>query len=63
MGHTIPIAISVKEACRLCGFGRTKFYGLLAAELGPPTIKIGRQRLVLLGPLSTWVQGWQARHD
>lgn len=49
-----PIAVSVAEACRLTGLGRTRIYQAMAdRELD--SLKIGRRRLVLVVSLHAFV--------
>jgi excisionase family DNA binding protein len=45
-----PFALSVKEAIKFSGIGRTKFYELLKAKLIPAR-KCGRRTLVLRSEL------------
>jgi excisionase family DNA binding protein len=52
---TEPLAVSITEACRLLGVGRSKLYELIAAnEL--PLIKLGRKSLVPVASLRNFVE-------
>jgi excisionase family DNA binding protein len=54
-GGTTPIAVRVREACRLSGIGRSKLYGLIAAgEI--EIIKIGRITLIPVASLASFLQ-------
>ncbi len=57
--HTAdPIAISINEAARLAGVGRTRIYQALGyGEL--PSIKLGRRRLIRVAA----VEAWLAKHE
>jgi excisionase family DNA binding protein len=46
----IPIAVRVKEACRLTGIGRSKLYELIAAD-EIDTIKVGAITLIPMASL------------
>jgi excisionase family DNA binding protein len=41
----MPEALSIEEACRVFGIGRTKLYELIRGHV-LPTIKVGKRRLV-----------------
>ena len=45
-----PIGVTVDEACRMGGFGRTTAYGLIK-QGKLKSVAIGRRRLVLLASL------------
>jgi len=47
---TVPIAVRVKEACRLTGIGRSKLY-LLMKEGHIATVKVGSMTLIPMGSL------------
>ena len=49
-----PEAVSVDEACRLTGVGRSKIYELIA-EGTMPSLKIGRRRLVRLSAIRRFI--------
>lgn len=54
IAHVDPIAVPVKEALRIGGLGKSKFWELVRdGEI--KTVKIGRKRLVLLGPYRDWL--------
>jgi excisionase family DNA binding protein len=51
----MPIAVRVREACRLTGIGRSKLYELIAAgEI--EIIKVGTITLIPTGSLQSFVQ-------
>ena len=56
MNEIIPLAVSVSEAARLCGIGRTKFSELISkGEV--PSKRMGRRRLILLNDLHAFLAG------
>jgi excisionase family DNA binding protein len=49
-----PLAVRVKEACRLTGIGRSKLYELMrAGEIG--TFKVGAMTLIAMTELERFV--------
>jgi excisionase family DNA binding protein len=46
----VPLAVRVKEACRLTGIGRSKLY-LLMKEGHIATVKVGSMTLIPMGSL------------
>lgn len=52
---TAPLAVRVKEACRLTGIGRSKFYELIAAD-EIDTIKIGTITLIPMTSLKRFLE-------
>jgi excisionase family DNA binding protein len=51
----MPIAVRVREACRLTGIGRSKFYELIASgEI--KIVKVGAITLVPVASLTTFLQ-------
>lgn len=48
-------ALSIEEAAHACGVGRTLFYDLLREGQGPPTLRIGRRRVVRVEALRQWL--------
>jgi len=50
-----PITVRVREACRMTGIGRSKFYELIAAG-DIETIKVGTIRLVPVASLIAFLQ-------
>lgn len=50
-----PLAVSVGEACRLIGCGRSKFYGIIK-DNEIAVIKIGRRTLVPVAALRAFVE-------
>jgi excisionase family DNA binding protein len=50
-----PLAVSVREGCRLTGLGRTSIYGAMSAgELS--FIKVGKRRLILRESITAWIE-------
>jgi excisionase family DNA binding protein len=50
-----PIAVSVREGCRLIGLGRTSLYHAMnAGEL--KFIKVGKRRLILRESITAWIE-------
>jgi excisionase family DNA binding protein len=50
-----PLTVRIREACRLTGIGRSKFYELIAAgEID--VIKVGTITLVPIASLTTFLQ-------
>ena len=50
-----PIAVRIKEACRLTGIGRSKLYELIAAgEIR--TVKVGSMTLVPVSGLRAFIE-------
>ena len=47
-------AYSVREFCCLHGIGRSTFYALLAAGLGPRTFKVGARTLISAEAAEEW---------
>ena len=48
-------ALSMSEAAAAAGVSRTTLYQLLAAGGGPPTIRVGRRRLIRVEALREWL--------
>lgn len=63
-----PLLVSLDEAARLLGIGKTTFYQLCSSgRIGPMAIKFGRRSLFRLDELREWVASdcpprhkWQA---
>lgn len=51
-----PIAVRIKDACRITGIGRSKLY-LLIAEGAIETIKVGSITLIPVSSLETFLSG------
>lgn len=52
-----PYALSIVEACRYSGLGRTRIYlAISSGEL--KTLKIGARRLVPVGELKRWLESF-----
>lgn len=51
-----PLAVRIKEACRLTGIGRSKLYELIAAG-EVEVVKIGAITLVPISSLKSLLQG------
>ena len=62
MTHSTPdtLAISITEFCRLIGLSRRSLYGLLDRGEGPPTIRIGRRRLIRREAADAWLRSREA---
>jgi len=54
-----PMLVSIAEACRLSGLGRTVFYELIGAG-AIETVKLGRRRLVVVASLAAFVDRLRA---
>jgi excisionase family DNA binding protein len=55
MSSCDPLAVSVREGCRLTGLGRTSIYSAMnAGEL--KFIKIGKRRLILRESITAWIE-------
>ena len=52
---TVPLAVRVKEACRLTGIGRSKLYELIAAD-EIDTIKVGTITLIPMASLRHFLE-------
>ena len=49
-----PISVTIGEAIRLSGIGRTRIYqAIISEEL--PSLKLGKRRLVVLKDLEDWL--------
>jgi excisionase family DNA binding protein len=61
----VPIAVSINEACKWAGIGRSSIYqAIRRGEL--PIRKSGRRSLVLMADLQRWISELptsEARHD
>ncbi len=55
-GSTPPLAVSIGDAAKLGGIGRTMLYAELAAGRGPRTFRINRRRLILVEDLREWLR-------
>jgi excisionase family DNA binding protein len=55
-----PLAVSIREACRLSALGRTTIYKLIADGRLTP-IKIGRRTLIRFDDLEKLVSSSEAR--
>ena len=53
-----PITVRIKDACRMTGIGRSKFY-LLIAEGKIETVKIGSMTLVRVSSIEALLNGTQ----
>lgn len=55
-GETVDkLAYTIAEAAAAANISRSWFYQLLHAGEGPPTIKLGRRRLIRLAALDEWL--------
>lgn len=57
------VALSIPEAADSAGISRSRFYELLSAGDGPPTVKLGRRRLVRRAALESWLAGLEGRDE
>jgi excisionase family DNA binding protein len=55
-----PLALTVKEALRLIGLGRTKFYQLIA-QGKISTVHVGRRRLIIYDSLKAFLEQGDAK--
>jgi excisionase family DNA binding protein len=53
--HALPLAVRVREACRLTGIGRSKLYELIAAG-HIEVMKVGSITLILTRSLECFLQ-------
>lgn len=63
MAHPIPdtfAAISITEFCRSIGISRRSLYTLLDRGEGPPTIRIGRRRVIRREAADAWLRSREA---
>jgi excisionase family DNA binding protein len=55
-----PLAVRIREACRLTGIGRSKFYELIAGgEI--EIVKVGTMTLVPMASLERLIEGQRER--
>jgi excisionase family DNA binding protein len=60
MNNSLPLAVGIAEAVRLCGIGRSSIYeAIKRGEL--PTRKAGRRTLVLSEDLKNWLANLPGR--
>jgi excisionase family DNA binding protein len=50
-----PLAVDIREACRLTGLGRSKLYELLTAD-EIPSVKIGKRRVIPVASLRKFIE-------
>ncbi len=56
------LAVSVNEAVRMSGMGRTKLYESLSnGDL--PSFKIGTRRLIRISALDAWLSSFEAKDE
>jgi excisionase family DNA binding protein len=62
MAHSIPdpLVFSIAEFCRSIGISRRSLYGLLDRGEGPPTIRIGRRRVIRREAADAWLRSREA---
>ncbi len=54
-----PYALSIQEACRFSGLGRTRLYAAISSgEL--KTLKVGTRRLVPVAALEAWLASFES---
>lgn len=54
------LAISITDFARSVGISRRSFYTLLERGEGPPTIRIGRRRLIRREAAEAWLRAREA---
>lgn len=54
---TNPVVITVKQFCDTYQMSHSGFYAMCANGNGPPTIKMGRKRLISLAAIPAWLEG------
>ena len=50
-----PLAVSIKDAGKMIGVGRTKMYDLIE-NMGLRSVKIGRLRMILVEDIHSWLR-------
>ncbi len=50
-----PLAVSIKDAGKMIGVGRTKMYDLIDNR-GLRSVKIGRLRMILVEDIHSWLR-------
>lgn len=56
------LAVSVNDAVRLSGLGRTKLYQSLS-DGSLPSFKIGTRRLIRISALDAWLSSFEAKDN
>lgn len=56
IGSTDLVGVSVVEAARLVGIGRSRFLEELRAGRGPRVVKLGRRVIVPVDGLRSWLE-------
>lgn len=51
----LPRLISVQDAIRVLGIGRSKFYQMIASGEAPPHVLIGGKRLFAVDDIANWI--------
>lgn len=54
-GASAREALGIEEAARSVGIGRTSMYVLLREGEGPPTLTLGRRRVIRVEALRLWL--------
>ena len=49
-----PLAVSIPEAARLIGVGRSTIYKAMTKD-GLPSVKLGKRRLIQVDALRRWI--------
>jgi excisionase family DNA binding protein len=62
MTELSPMAVSIPEAARLAGVGRSTIYKFIAARR-LPIRKIGRRTLIEINALRSWLSGLPEGRD
>lgn len=55
------MALGLAEAAAAIGLHRVTLHRLVVAGDGPPTIKLGRRKLVLVSELEDWLRSRETR--
>ena len=54
------LAMSIAAFCRSAGISKRTFYALMKRGEAPPTVRIGRRRLVRPATAAVWLQSREA---
>jgi len=57
------VAYSIVEAAAAVNISRSRLYELLIAGEGPPTIKLGRRRLIRRAALDEWLESLEGTDE
>ena len=56
----VTLAISIADFCRSISISRRSFYNLVQRGEAPPTIRIGRRRLIRREAADAWLRSREA---